>query len=178
MILSTHAVVGAAIASFLPSHPAAACTLAFASHYALDAIPHWDYPIASASIDPKIGAPLRLDRAFLRDVITIGADGLLGALAAFLLFASPQNQWVVLLGAFGAMLPDALQFLHARFPHEPLKTLQRLHRWAHSEREINTRVVAIASQVALAVAVTALSLAAHGTGLFTASLAAAPLGAP
>jgi hypothetical protein len=178
MILSTHAVVGAAIASFLPEHPAAAFALAFASHYALDAIPHWDYPIASASMDPKICGPMRFDRAFLRDVVTIGADGLLGAVAAFTLFASPQTGWVVLLGAFGAMLPDALQFLHARFPHEPLKTLQRLHRWAHSKREIKARVVAIASQVALAAGVTALSLAAHGTGFFTASLAAAPIGAP
>lgn len=178
MILSTHAVVGAAIASFLPSHPAAAFALGFASHYALDAIPHWDYPITSASMDPKICGPMRLDRAFFRDAITIGADGLLGALAAFLLFASPQTQWAVLLGAFGAMLPDALQFLHARFPHEPLKTLQRLHRWAHSEREIKARVAAIASQIALVVMVAALSLAAHGTGLFTASLAAAPVGAP
>ena len=178
MILSTHAVVGGAIASFLPAHPAAAFALAFASHYALDAIPHWDYPIASASMDPKICGPMRLDRAFLRDLITIGADGLLGTLAALLLFASPQTLAVVLLGAFGAMLPDALQFLHARFPHEPLKTLQRLHRWAHSERKIQARVVAIGSQIALVVAVTGLSLAAHGTGLFTASLAAAPIGAP
>ena len=178
MILSTHAVVGAAIASFVPAHPAAAFALAFASHYALDAIPHWDYPIASASVDPKICGPMRFDRALLRDVITIGADGLLGALAALLLFASPQTQWVVLLGAFGAMLPDALQFLHGRFPHEPLKTFQRLHRWAHSQREIKGRVVAIGSQVALVAAVTALSLAAQGTGLFTASLAAAPIGAP
>src|SRR5262249_29155934 len=152
--------------------------LAFASHYALDAIPHWDYPIASASMDPKICGPVRLDRAFLRDLITIGSDGLLGVLAALLLFASPQTQAVVLLGAFGAMLPDALQFLRAGLPQEPLKPLQRLHRWAHSERQIKARVLAIGSQIALAVAVTGLSLAAHGTGLFTASLAAAPIGAP
>ena len=173
MILSTHAVVGAAIASFVPAHPAAAFALGFASHYALDAIPHWDYPTTSPSMDPKICGPLRVDRAFLRDAITIGADAFLGTVVAFLLFASPQTQWVVLLGAFAAMLPDALQFLHARFPHEPLKTLQRLHRWAHTERQIKDRVfVGVSSQLALVVAVVAVSLAAHGSGLFTASLAA------
>jgi len=39
MILSTHAIVGAAIASFLPSHPTTAFVLGFASHFVLDAIP-------------------------------------------------------------------------------------------------------------------------------------------
>jgi hypothetical protein len=42
MILSTHAIVGAAIASFLPSHPTIAFVLGFGSHFVLDAIPHWD----------------------------------------------------------------------------------------------------------------------------------------
>src|SRR6266700_2786307 len=58
MILSTHAIVGAALASFLPSHPAAAFVAGFASHFALDAIPHVDYPIKSRSVNPRIGAPM------------------------------------------------------------------------------------------------------------------------
>jgi hypothetical protein len=44
MILSTHAVVGAALASFVPSHPFAAFMIGFASHFALDTIRrpfHW-----------------------------------------------------------------------------------------------------------------------------------------
>jgi len=177
MILSTHAVVGAAIASFLPAHPVAAVALGFASHYALDAIPHWDYPIRSASMDPNVCGPVRLDRQFLRDALTIGADGLVGILAAFFLFASPQTQWVVLLGACAAMLPDALQFLHARFPYQPLRALQCLHRWAHSQTEIKARAAAIGSQLALVVMVTAASLLAQGSGLFTASYAAVAIGA-
>ena len=173
MILSTHALVGAALANMFPSHPGVAFAVGFASHFALDAIPHADYPIRSASIDPKIGAPLRFDRALLQDTITIGADGLLGLVFALLLFGSAGNQWVILLGAFGAMLPDAFQFLHARFPHEPLKTLQRLHRWAHTDVEIKDRVVlAIASQALLVVAFSAVSLAAQGGRFFDAALAA------
>ena len=78
MILSTHAIVGAAIASFLPSHPTAAFVLGFASHFVLDAIPHWDYPIRSAAVHPKIGGPMTFDRALLRDAVVIGSDGLLG----------------------------------------------------------------------------------------------------
>ena len=82
MILSTHAIVRAAIASFVPSHPTTAFVLGFASHFVLDAIPHWDYPISSASVNPKIGAPLTFDRALLRDLVVIGSDGLLGILGA------------------------------------------------------------------------------------------------
>jgi hypothetical protein len=43
MILSTHAVVGGAIASLMPSHPVLAFVVGVASHYAIDAIPHVDY---------------------------------------------------------------------------------------------------------------------------------------
>jgi hypothetical protein len=174
MILSTHALVGAALANMFPAHPAAAFAVGFASHFALDAIPHADYPIRSASLDPKIGAPLQFDRALLQDAITIGTDGLLGVALAFVFFASPQNQWAILLGAFGAMLPDAFQFLHARFPREPLRTLQRFHRWAHTDVEIKERVVlAIASQVLLVLAIGAVSVGVQGGRLFSAASAAA-----
>lgn len=173
MILSTHALVGAALANMFPSHPGAAFAVGFASHFALDAIPHADYPIRSASLNPKIGARLRLDRALLQDAITIGADGMLGLVFAFLFFASAENQWTILLGAFGAMLPDALQFLYLRFPREPLRTLQRFHRWVHTGVEIKDRVVlAVASQALLVVAFCAMSVAAHGGRFFNTALAA------
>jgi hypothetical protein len=179
MILSTHALVGAAIANMFPSHPEVAFALGFASHFALDAIPHADYPIRSASVDPKIGAPLHFDRALLHDAITIGADGMLGLVCAFLLFASAANQWAILLGAFGAMLPDAFQFLYLRFPHEPLKTLQRVHRWAHTRVEIKDRVMlAVASQVLLVVAFSAMSVAVNGGRFFGAAVAAPALFTP
>ena len=172
MILSTHALVGAAIANMFPSHPGVAFAVGFASHFALDAIPHADYPIRSASLDPKIGARLRLDRALLQDAVTIGADGMLGLIVAFLLFASPENQWAILLGAFGAMLPDALQFVYLRFPREPLRTLQRFHRWAHTSAEIKDRVVlAVASQALLVVAVSAISVTVNGGRFFNTALA-------
>jgi hypothetical protein len=76
MILSTHAVVGAALATFVPSHPVAAFMMGFASHFALDAIPHWDYPIKSRSVNPRIGAPMVFDNALLQDALSIGFDGL------------------------------------------------------------------------------------------------------
>src|SRR5437660_1008691 len=129
MILCSHAIVGAALASLMPSHPVTAFAVGFASHFALDAIPHADYPIRSQSINPEIGAPITLDASLLWDVVMIGFDGLFGILAAVFLFGLPIGHWAVLLGAIGAMLPDPLQLVYARFPHEPLRTLQRFHRW-------------------------------------------------
>ena len=161
MILCTHAVVGAALASFLPSHPAAAFAVGFASHFALDAIPHWDYPIKSRSVNPRIGAPMVFDGALLHDVVAIGCDGLFGILAALLLFASPASLWAILLGAIGAMLPDPLQFVHARFPHEPLRTLQRFHRWAHTEKRIKDVRLGVSTQAAFVCVVVALATAVH-----------------
>ena len=66
MILTTHAVVGAALASFVPSHPAAAFVLGFGSHFNLDAIPHVDYPIKSRSVNPRIGRLWRSTEHFFR----------------------------------------------------------------------------------------------------------------
>jgi hypothetical protein len=162
MILSTHAIVGAAIASFLPSHPTTAFVVGFASHFVLDAIPHWDYPIRSGSVNPRIGASVTFDRALLRDVVVIGSDGLLGILGALLLFASPDGLWSILLGAFGAMLPDPLQTIHAHFPHEPLRTLQRFHRWIHTNKEIkNDIILGVGSQLALVAVMVGLTMVGH-----------------
>jgi hypothetical protein len=161
MILCTHAVVGAALASFLPSQPIAAFVVGFASHYALDAIPHRDYPLKSHSVIPRIGVPMVFDGALLQDAVTIGLDGLFGITAALFLFASTANLWAILLGAIGAMLPDPLQFVHSRFPHEPLRTLQRFHRWAHTNKNIRGVVLGFGTQAAFVAIVVALTIAIH-----------------
>jgi hypothetical protein len=170
MILTTHAVVGAALASFLPSHPVAAFAVGFASHFVLDAIPHVDYPIKSGSINPGIGAPMTLDRELLQDALTIGSDALFGIVAALVLFSSSTNFWAILMGAVGAMFPDPLQFVYTRFPHEPLRTLQRFHRWAHSKGRPDL-MLGMGTQAALVVAVAALTVAIH-RGFFDSAMAA------
>jgi len=53
MIPSTHAIVGGAVASLFPSHPVLVAALGFASPFAIDAIPHWDYPLQSISVKPS-----------------------------------------------------------------------------------------------------------------------------
>ena len=162
MTLTTHAIVGAALASFLTASPLAAAALAFASHFALDAIPHWDYPIASASVQPDKAATMQYDRALVRDVAVIGLDALLGTAIGLVLFASPSNFSIVLLGAAMAILPDPLQFLYGRFPREPLRTLQRFHYWIHTERRLEGRpLFGLVTQLGFVLLVVAFSLALH-----------------
>jgi hypothetical protein len=160
--LTTHAIVGAALASFLTANPLVAGVVAFASHFALDAIPHWDYPIRSASVQPNNTGAMRYDRALMRDIMVIGFDALLGTAIGVMLFASPATFWVVLLAAALAILPDPLQFLYGRFPREPLASLQRFHVWSHTRVRLEGRpLLGLLTQFAFVVLVVAFSLALH-----------------
>jgi hypothetical protein len=153
MILSTHAVVGGAIASLFPSDPILAAAAGFVSHFAIDAIPHWDYPLRSISVGKGAdNRRLRLSRAVMTDLICIGVDACAGLALAIWLFATPASVWAIALGALAAMAPDPLQFVHSIHPREPLVTLQRFHRWMHSNRKLAWKL-GVSSQIAFAAAV-------------------------
>jgi hypothetical protein len=115
LTLTTHAIVGAAIASVIPAYPTLAIAAAFASHFLLDAIPHWDYPISSDSVNPNVAAAMKYDRALLVDMLKIGTDAMLGMALALLLLARPSNFALVLCGAAAAILPDAFNSLISGF---------------------------------------------------------------
>jgi hypothetical protein len=152
MILSTHAIVGGAIASLFPSHPVAVVAAGFASHFAIDAIPHWDYPLRSISVGSGARNTLRLDRARMRDLTLIGFDVFAGLGLAVYLFAMPGTVAAILLGGFAAMLPDPLQFVHSLYPRGALNWLQEFHLWIHSKRKLNWQI-GVSSQIVFAMAV-------------------------
>ena len=156
MILATHAVVGAAVASQIPNHPITALVAGIASHFAIDAIPRWDYPLRSMLRGSK-GSPLTLDKGLLVDFSLIAIDGLAGLAIALSLFAQPSALLTILLGALGGMLPDAFQFVHRLYPREPLRTVQRFHSWIHAKQKLDWPV-GIASQLAFNVAVILLAV--------------------
>jgi len=138
MILCTHAIVGGAVASLFPSHPTLVAFAGFASHFVLDAVPHWDYPLQAVSIGADAdNRDLRLDRRLIYDLMLIGFDACAGLAIAIWLFATPATIGAIALGGFMAMLPDALQFAHSLYPREPLKSLQRFHQWIHSNRKLS-----------------------------------------
>ncbi len=152
MTLTTHAIVGGAIVSLMPVHPLLGVCMAFASHFLLDAIPHWDYPIRSASVNPEIAGPMKYDRALFADMVTIGADALLGIVLALILFTTQRSIILVLLGACAGILPDALQFAYVRFPRQPLVSLQRLHGWSHTSHKLSNPLLGVLSQFTFVVA--------------------------
>jgi len=159
MILSTHAIVGGAIASLLPSHPVLAVAAGFASHFAIDAIPHWDYPLRSIATGKTAdNRKLKVSATLFRDLALIGFDACAGLVLALLLFATSTTAWVIALGAIAGMLPDPLQFVHSVYPHEPLKSLQRFHSWIHSKKKLQWQL-GVSSQAGFAALVTVLALA-------------------
>ena len=154
MTLTAHAIVGAAVVATIPAHPVLGVCAAFASHFLADAIPHYDYHIRSASINPKVGGKITFDRALLLDFFSIGGDFALGMILAILLFATPVTWWLVVAGAFAGTLPDALQFVYSKFKHEPLVSLQRFHKWIHTSVHMREHLMlGIVSQVFFLVAV-------------------------
>jgi hypothetical protein len=156
MILSTHAVVGAAIATLLPHDPVLVFAAGVASHFVIDAIPHWDYPLRGISVDCSKTGAIQLNRALLRDVCLIAFDGCAGLALAVLLFAQSAPIWIIAIAAVAAMLPDPLQLVHRLYPHEPLKSLQWFHEWMHTDRRLGWRI-GVGSQLAFSGAVVMLA---------------------
>jgi hypothetical protein len=158
MVLSTHAIVGGAIASLFPGHPVLAVAAGLASHFAIDAIPHWDYPLRSIAIGTGAdNRGLTVNAALLGDLALIGFDACLGLALAMLLFANSTTASVVALGAIAGMLPDPLQFVQSVFPREPLNSLQQFHSWIHSNRKLRWPI-GVSSQAAFAALVSVLAL--------------------
>ncbi len=159
LILSTHAVVGAAIASLIPNHPLAAFVAGVASHFVIDAFPHWDYRLRSMFRGADKGVALAIDSGLAIDLALIGLDAFLGIVLAVWLFSTPATIVTILLGALGGMLPDPLQFAHRLYPHEPLRSLQRFHSWIHSKTKLAWPIgVSTQASFALVVALLAKSL--------------------
>ena len=136
MTLETHAIVGAALATAIPTHPVTAFCVGFASHFVVDAIPHYDYPIYSASINPKEEGSFHLDQAFLRDMADFTLDAGAGLLISIAVFANILWLPAILAGAIGGILPDPLQVVYKKWPHEPLAALYRFHQWIHTSRRL------------------------------------------
>jgi hypothetical protein len=137
MILSTHAVVGAALASLMPGHPVVAFVVGAASHFAIDAIPHVDYPLRSISVRRSASSAFRFNWGLLQDLGLLALDACGGLAIVLWLYASPGATVAVLAGALGGMLPDPLQLLQKLYPREPLKSLQRFHAWIHTKRKLS-----------------------------------------
>lgn len=160
MVLTTHAVVGGAIGRLLAFNPFLAFIVGFLSHFILDIIPHWDYPLQSKTTDSRGMKQLhfRFGLPAVIDFSRIGLDFLIGLALVYWLFPLSQGtSWFtssVIWGALGAILPDALQFVYSQWRPRWLAGLQRFHLFIHAKQDLNRRpVLGITLQISLIAAV-------------------------
>ena len=139
MILATHSIIGAGLASFFPDNPGIAFSAAFASHFALDAIPHWEYKTLSRTKNEanRLDEDIKFGKNFFIDLRKIFLDTAIGATLAVLIFHYyfGASLPLVLIGITGGLLPDALQFVYFKIRKEPLILLQKGHLKAHNNNE-------------------------------------------
>jgi len=164
MILTTHAIVGAA-AGRLVSNPLLSFALGFISHFLIDAIPHWSYSLASIVGDKKnpLNRDMMINRHFIKDLAIIAVDFCSGIILTIFIFQG-RNGFIdislpLLFGAIGGVFPDALQFVYFKIRREPLITLQKLHFWFHSKRveDISALPYGVLSQIIVIIAVVIIS---------------------
>lgn len=142
MILSVHATFGAAVASLVPNHPVVGFVLGFASHLALDAIPHKDYELISLESDPdkkvKVIDLIQRKFALARDIVFVSFDAFIGFCLAFMFFFNPMHPWIFFIGAFAALIPDGLTFLYLLLKHKSLSHFFDFHTdFIHYQIHIN-----------------------------------------
>lgn len=140
MTLAAHSVVGATVVKVLPFNPFLAIFLAFMSHFVLDAIPHWDYPLKSAvkTTGDVAGVKFLKGRLFWRDLTIIAFDLLLGLSLIWFLYTPDFGLWFwLLLGVGAAVLPDFLQFAYGKYGGSVLTFFQSWHNYCHSKFSLN-----------------------------------------
>lgn len=138
MILASHAIIGVVAASAFPSHPILAFSVALASHYAVDAIPHWEYDLLSSKkdLDNPLNNDMAIDKDFISDLVRVSLDMFLGIVISFFTFYflgfKDSSLPILIAGIAGGIVPDILQFAYFRFRREPLKSLYLFHYFIHS----------------------------------------------
>jgi len=139
MTLTTHAIVGALAAQFFPQYPAAAFAAGFASHFVIDALPHWDYSLRSSRehADP-LQFDLEIGRDFVHDIVKIGFDAILGLfLSCVIAYLFDLSLILAVIGACAGIFPDALQFVYFKTHLKLLRSLQRFHIWIQEGRQLH-----------------------------------------
>jgi hypothetical protein len=143
MTLTTHAIVGAAAASLFPTSPVLAFAAGFASHFAIDSLPHWDYRILSKHKEESNRLNDNIDvrnPTFILDLMRIGSDALLGTILSIFIFSVWLFHlpiWFSILGAWAGILPDPLQFVYYKTRLAIMVPLQRFHIWVQKGKSIH-----------------------------------------
>ena len=130
MILTTHIITGAILASKIVN-PYYAAFVAIFSHYFLDNFNHWDYSIKSI-----LNKEDRNYKNYFISLLKIAADFATGFLLIFL-FAKNSSLNMALFGGFFGALPDGFLFLSTFSPlNKFLKPHTDFHKIIHSDKKL------------------------------------------
>jgi hypothetical protein len=110
MLETPHVAVGAAIASKIPN-PFIAIPLAFASHFLIDKLPHWNPHIVTET--KKYGQPTSKSTAIIIADCTIGF--ILGSTIAYQALPDVNKAITIMLASFASILPDLIEFPYFYF---------------------------------------------------------------
>lgn len=121
MLATTHAIIGATIASQI-NDPAAALVLSFLSHPLFDLFPHWDFNTRWAK------------RSHLNTFIISAADASIGFIIGFVLFYDRVN-WLVLIACMLlAQWADWLEApYHFGFKIPPFTWIKKMQHFWHTK---------------------------------------------
>ena len=154
MIIATHILVATALTRrFAATQPLLAFLLAIASHYLLDALPHWAYKIASLKDKNPNNKYWRFtEKSIIHDLTRASIDAAAGLGLAFYIIQPPtgKDTAILLLVALGSILPDIFQSLYFAFTPEAsilpwkftrkfkfLKPLQEFHERFHTKIKLD-----------------------------------------
>ncbi len=99
-----HAIVGAAIATKVV-HPALAIPLAFASHFILEKIPHWNPHLNTET--EKYGAPTKRSTQIV--IFDASLAFVSGSLLAYRALPNTALAATILISCFASVLPDVVE---------------------------------------------------------------------
>jgi hypothetical protein len=135
MVLTPHALIGAAIYTFIPN-PLIGLPLAFLSHFLADWIPHNHYH-SKTSENGEFAISFN-------NFLKVGADFAIGMALCSVIAWQHQNILFILAG-FLAMFPDALSFFELlykkyslpakKFVLPPLQSIRKFHLAIHAKED-------------------------------------------
>lgn len=135
MLETPHVLVGAAIATKIPN-PLISLPLAFASHFVLDMVPHWN---------PHLNTELRkygriTDKSTLIVATDIVVSLILGLFVALNFSGDSTQMLTILLGGFAGVLPDVVEgpYFFLNWKNE------LVHRWLMFQKSIQVDTTAVA----------------------------------
>lgn len=110
MLETPHVAVGAAIASKIPN-PLIAIPLAFASHFILDKVPHWNPHIVTET--KKFGQPTEKSTNII--IVDCVLALMLGTAIAYKALPNTKMAISIMLCSFFSILPDLVEFPYFYF---------------------------------------------------------------